>query len=369
MSINPLEEIYVTLPSNVSRSVFKTNTPSNYKTKLRAPLDLPGEWEVALIDIQYPHKWNNFKKECNIYFLIQCEMGEPAMKEQKVTQSSSERGARGKIVGEPEQSMSLEISEEIHSPEEQVFLASVVTPSENTASTSIEGKEIPKGGGIPEQADRTYTMAEICTRLGKEIPETYGHVFCQFAVPAGYYNSFEDVGKYVSTQFIKLFPKTKNVTLDFQYDKIKKRARFVLKGGQGYLFSDDDYLMNHLGMDFGTKKKLLGRSFYEYMLYGFGESEPFLEDISTMYIYSDLIEYQLVGDTQVPLMGVFPIQGEHGKQLYWNFNPPYYIPVTRAHIPDIEIQLSTSTAKLVEITDGDVICRLHFRKKFLSRSI
>ena len=187
MSINPVEEIYVTFPSNVSRSVFKTNTPSDYKPKLRAPLDLPGQWEEALIDIQYPHKWNNIKEECNIYFLIQCETGEPAMKEQKITQSSTEIRASGKIVGDPRQSVSLELSDEIHGPEEQVFLACVFRPS-----TSTEGKEIPKVGGIPEQADRSYTTAEICTRLGKEIPHTYCQVFCQFKVPAGYYKSFED---------------------------------------------------------------------------------------------------------------------------------------------------------------------------------
>ena len=105
------------------------------------------------------------------------------------------------------------------------------------------------------------------------------------------------------------------------------------------------------------------------MLYGPGEHEPFLDDISSIYVSSDIIEYQLVGNTQVPLMGVLPIQGENGKQLYWNFNPTFYIPVIKTHIPDIEIQLSTPTGKLLEILDGDVIARLHFRKKFLSHTI
>ena len=80
--------------------------------------------------------------------------------------------------------------------------------SAKTASTSIEGKEIPKGDGIPEQADRAYTMAEICTRLGKEIPDTYGHIFCLIAVAAGYYTSFED-GKICLQNLLSCFQKQK----------------------------------------------------------------------------------------------------------------------------------------------------------------
>ena len=33
------------------------NKPNQYETKLAKPLDLPGEWDVALIDIAYIHNW------------------------------------------------------------------------------------------------------------------------------------------------------------------------------------------------------------------------------------------------------------------------------------------------------------------------
>ena len=47
----------VLLPSNVGGN--DRNKPNLYETTLAKPLDLPGEWDVALIDIAYPHNWTN----------------------------------------------------------------------------------------------------------------------------------------------------------------------------------------------------------------------------------------------------------------------------------------------------------------------
>ena len=49
------DEFQVTLPSNVTGLAI--NTPGAYETTLAYPLELPGTWEVALIDITYPHTW------------------------------------------------------------------------------------------------------------------------------------------------------------------------------------------------------------------------------------------------------------------------------------------------------------------------
>ena len=58
------DEFQVTLPSNVTG--LSTNTPGVYETTLAYPLELPGTWEVVLIDLTYPHTWLDLKKECVI---------------------------------------------------------------------------------------------------------------------------------------------------------------------------------------------------------------------------------------------------------------------------------------------------------------
>ena len=47
-------QFYLTLPSNSSMEYFPANTLTNFKTKLAQPLELIGEWEVALSEFQYP---------------------------------------------------------------------------------------------------------------------------------------------------------------------------------------------------------------------------------------------------------------------------------------------------------------------------
>ena len=53
------DEFQVTFPSNVTG--LATNTPGAYKTTLAYPLELPSTWEVALIDITFPHTWMDLK--------------------------------------------------------------------------------------------------------------------------------------------------------------------------------------------------------------------------------------------------------------------------------------------------------------------
>ena len=65
------DQFLVTLPSNVNGN--DKNTPGQYEKTLATPLDLPSEWEVALIDNTYLHPWINLKKEyhlqCFQYFV------------------------------------------------------------------------------------------------------------------------------------------------------------------------------------------------------------------------------------------------------------------------------------------------------------
>ncbi len=56
-------EFQIVLPSNASSSFYPNNTTSYYKTKLAMPIQLVGEWEMAIVDIQYTHSWINIKNQ------------------------------------------------------------------------------------------------------------------------------------------------------------------------------------------------------------------------------------------------------------------------------------------------------------------
>ena len=56
-------EFYVTLPSNSSIQYFPDNKTSNFVTKLSRTLQLDGEWEVGLAEIDYHIPGTTYVKE------------------------------------------------------------------------------------------------------------------------------------------------------------------------------------------------------------------------------------------------------------------------------------------------------------------
>ena len=53
---------YLTLPSNTSLQYYPENTVAQFTTQLAHPIDLQGQWEVRLAEIQYPHSWHNINE-------------------------------------------------------------------------------------------------------------------------------------------------------------------------------------------------------------------------------------------------------------------------------------------------------------------
>ena len=69
-----MSDFYLTLPSNSSMDYYKANTLANFTTRLPNTIDLTGDWEVGLVEIQYPHNWYNVLAEesCRT-FRVRCQ--------------------------------------------------------------------------------------------------------------------------------------------------------------------------------------------------------------------------------------------------------------------------------------------------------
>ena len=52
-----LNNFQYTAPSNSSAAYFPNNKPNKFQVKLPHPIAIAGEWEVALVDIQYHSAW------------------------------------------------------------------------------------------------------------------------------------------------------------------------------------------------------------------------------------------------------------------------------------------------------------------------
>ncbi|KAF0151799.1 MAG: hypothetical protein FD188_3435 [Ignavibacteria bacterium] len=84
-----------------------------------------------------------------------------------------------------------------------------------------------------------------------------------------------------------------------------------------------------------------------------------------MYIYCDVIKYQIVGDSQAPLIATMPIHGSRNQKCFWEFNPPYYFPVNKKSITSIEMKFCTEKAEPFPFDPNNswVVVRLHFRRQ------
>ena len=312
MSLTPEDEIYVTLPSNVSSSIFPDNKPSNYKTQLNVPLELPGEWEVALVDIQYPHSWPNFKQDCDVHFTIY---------------------------------------------------------GQNLNWTEAELEVVQKAAYVPD----AVSLRALCDHICAAFPDGRQPVMLHLHIPSGFFENSDSLATEVVKWFNETEQNTTGVKMKYSYDSLAHLVKLSSENGTIEILMESPYFMDRLGFPYLDRTTLENFVTYKYALLGkdiYSSTEkPYLEDVSALYVYTDIVKYQMVGNTQAPLMGVFPVQGEHGKQLYWNFNPPYYLPVTKTFIPDVQIQLATETGSEIPFREGDVVCRLHFRRKQFSHTI
>jgi hypothetical protein len=48
---------------------FQNNTVASFRVKLAETIVLPGQWEVALTELHYPHTWSTLKRGVQQMFL------------------------------------------------------------------------------------------------------------------------------------------------------------------------------------------------------------------------------------------------------------------------------------------------------------
>ena len=81
-----------------------------------------------------------------------------------------------------------------------------------------------------------------------------------------------------------------------------------------------------------------------------------------MYIYSDIVQQQFVGDKLANLLRIVKIN-EKEEQSVNIFTAPYYLPVSRRYITDIHIEIKTGADQPVIFYSGTSVCKLHFKKR------
>ena len=238
---------YITLPSNSSLDDFPENTLTHYTTRLKTPLRLNGNYEVALAQILFPRNWKHTTDG-----II--------------------------ILNTPEGSVSIKI--EFH-----------VWESLKDLLTRIKEKIFAAG-----------------VQIDLEYDQNTSRIFCN--VPPECSLKFEN---------------GINKVFGFQSD--------FLDGNSTSMFYSDDVINTNLNT------------------------------VNSLYIYSDICEYQLIGDTEAPILQVVSTIDSKVDYVEKIFDSPHYIPLARNNLENIEIDIRCDLGKPIQFQSGKVIVKLHFRKK------
>ena len=174
-----------------------------------------------------------------------------------------------------------------------------------------------------------------------------GIIFSSNFVEHGFFKTPQEL---VSAVNKALSPSKGGVTLSF--DKLTEKV--TISPRSGYYFGMTGTLSLLLG--FGGKDVKVSTV----------TTSPYVVDITgamtSIFVYSDIVQPQLVGDMEAPLLRSIPIQGRSGEIVNLEYTNIKYVPVQKKSFENIEILIRDDTGKPVPFESGKVLVTLHFRK-------
>ncbi len=162
----------------------------------------------------------------------------------------------------------------------------------------------------------------------------------------GYYDKPKDLLDQILPKLIKYDP-----TAEAGYNNVTKCIDF--KGSGRYKIRAQAPLAYMLGLKPGEWWNLSPRS----------ATYPcdLKRGIYNLFIYTDIIQYQPIGDSYSPLLSVVNVKGGFGDVVSLRYNTVHYVRVSKSYIKTIHIEIKTDRNRCVDFVYGKAILKLHFK--------
>ncbi len=370
-----MQPFYITLPSNSSMTYYPENKISLYRTKLPRAVSLPENWEMGLCELIFPANWDNVIRGGN---------------------DVTFRMKAGKITT-PDDVSNVRIEGVFHDIVTLLGALNEALKSEGKGDDTFRYEEEKVGDGytlpvagkvkitLPDWISKITLDEQLAHDLGIENPEitsevtsTKSHMeglpfrlysftihakgkemeFTEdvertYPIPEGHYESPNEIIKSMNALMVATF----------SLPKLGKREGFYFDNG--YVGVKLPYDGIEVEIDW-TVAALLG--FEEKTFSGIGRitaEYPFdvKNNFYSLFIYSDVIVPQVVGDTYAQLLQVTPAPQRTNNIISHTFNPVQYVPLQKSHFETIEIAIRNSAGDLIPFTTGLSTVKLHFRPR------
>ena len=85
--------------------------------------------------------------------------------------------------------------------------------------------------------------------------------------------------------------------------------------------------------------------------------------LNSLYVYCPLVEPRMMGDAQVPLLRIVPVEGRDAEMVTRIFDPVQYCPLVLRRFQTVEIDINDDTGVKMPLERGRVVVTLHCRKR------
>jgi hypothetical protein len=348
-------DFVVTLPSNSNMITHPTNRGHNYVVKLASPINLSNEtlndnarWEVALTSMQYTNHFYQLLEDATIYAVV--------------------------IVPD---------------------LNSIQMGGSFGSTMQLDVDFTEEMSAIAEMTDVERRILRPFVKDESNKDETWFIVFAKFVIPAGEYRTPMELARRIAKEFSTVF-NIRRYQYRMQVERVGSDGRFrfsaesrletsrrrstseakspqhdVIKvdyngasrlGRYNFLLYTDNILIS---APLGQKLIMIDDAeppvFY---IPPISINTPTFSTVTSLYVYTDIVDQQRVGDTYAQLMDILPVQGVPGQRVHYVFDPPTYLPVTRNFIETINVIIHDGNECHIVFPDDvdNVVCRLHFRR-------
>ena len=233
-------------------SYYEDNTLASFTTRLPNTIDLEGDWEVGLVEIQYPHNWFN----------------------------------------------------------------------------------VP-----PEVTARSFRMG------GRRNGRAEDH---RFIIVDGYYPSARSLLDEIQRKANDCANSTNMVELHL--DAVRQKVSLV--NDIPYTITVPAHIQRMLGMNnsyFSNNSRV-------------ADAVVDMNLLDSLYVYCDVVEPRVVGDSLTPLLRIVPVEGEHGELVTRIYTNVHYVRVQRKTFQTLEVNIRDRTGKKVPFERGTLNVTLHFRR-------
>jgi hypothetical protein len=193
-----------------------------------------------------------------------------------------------------------------------------------------------------------------------------------FEIPSGHYYSATHLVEVIENIYKQTLGKVLedfSIKLSLKYSKIHNKVTIyytaATKTKVGIRF--DDGLSAKLGLENWTKGTPLNALYRDEIA---GTRCVDLDaGLSALYIYTDIADYQTVGNVAVPLLRAIPFdvnvagQGDNVRtHAHWECTHPHYVRVRKHYFDTLEIDIRNDFGLPMPFIKGKTLVKLHFRQ-------